>query len=125
MFTQASYIGNEQLALLPGETKRFDVDISVGFSITGVAKDPDGNVLPSTLVHAYGPNGNSAVSMSDAEGKFKLEHLSVGRYRLSGRRYASDIDGEWTSYLLPTLKNGFARHLQLMYASLLWLTQLQ
>lgn len=95
--SHSAYVGQDNVVLLPGETKTYALDIPQGFSISGVVNDPDGKPLPTVFIDARADKGTVAATMTDGEGRFKLEHLAAGTLVLSSQYYARDSDGSYRS----------------------------
>jgi protocatechuate 3,4-dioxygenase beta subunit len=65
-----------------GETASMDVRLVPGHALVGTVTGPDGRPVAGAEVHAIGPDGAWAGAKSDAEGRFRLEGLPLGRHRV-------------------------------------------
>lgn len=88
------YLNSQQCLAVPGENKTLSFDVPEGFSISGVVLDPDGKPLSNTQVTARSSRTQqtTAVTVSDANGRFTLEHVPGETHTLQGEHYPETRD---------------------------------
>ncbi len=94
------YLSSEEITLEPGDHVVQNMERPAGLRLSGVVRNPDGAVLPSTLVvgHPRGSNDRIEAMLTNSEGRFSFKHLAAGSYELKAQhdiatgRYAQVTD---------------------------------
>jgi thiol-disulfide isomerase/thioredoxin/protocatechuate 3,4-dioxygenase beta subunit len=94
--SMSTFLSGDELVVLPGETVTHEFNQPAGHTVTGTAVGTSDEPLANCLVtvsKANDPTGRIEAVMSDAEGRFTIEHLQAGGYRLSAQQYEMTADG--------------------------------
>ncbi len=81
---------HEELALLPGGQVVHNLTRPAGHSVSGTVVDPDGNALADSIVEVtLEPDDRIDAVRADSEGRFTIEHLPEGKYKIRATHYAT------------------------------------
>ncbi|NQV25530.1 MAG: carboxypeptidase regulatory-like domain-containing protein [Rhodopirellula sp.] len=94
--SMSTYIGTENLTLLPGQSLIHDLSTSAGARLSGVARDADGKPVSGAMIKVTASGDNSrqlAATTSATDGQFEIEHLGPGTYDVSAEHYGRAEQG--------------------------------
>ena len=80
----------DSIEVEPGAMRSLDVGLESGLALSGVVRDADGSTIDSMELHVRGTgSGNRRVFKNvrtDSQGRYRVEGLTPGSYRLFGAR---------------------------------------
>jgi protocatechuate 3,4-dioxygenase beta subunit/thiol-disulfide isomerase/thioredoxin len=88
--SMSAYLSGDEIVVLPGETVTHNFNQPAGHTLIGETVNSDGKPLNNCMVSVSKANeltGRVDAVMSDADGRFTIEHLQPGTYALRAEQY--------------------------------------
>tara|TARA_R110002072_G_C7978996_1_gene536051 strand:- start:40389 stop:43952 length:3564 start_codon:yes stop_codon:yes gene_type:complete len=94
--SMSTYIDTRELTLLPGQSLTHNMSRAAGPMLSGIARDSDGIAVSGVLVKVLASEDNARqvdATLSSADGRFTIEHLPPGSYKISAEHYRQSDRG--------------------------------
>lgn len=94
--SMSTYLDSRNLTLLPGQTLTHDFSTPAGLTLSGTARDTDGNPVGNAVIKVAtndDPSRQLAATTTTVNGQFRIEHLPPNSYTVNGEHYAQSEQG--------------------------------